>query len=108
MTLLANVCNEGALQVGAGIGVSFYDNTTQEGIACLNAPVVTMNPIQPGNCEVVACHWGSPPIAPDVAEVRVCVDNSGYDCDDVAGTPECYEDNNIDDNTGPGCIAVPD
>lgn len=109
--LKATVCNQGLLQVGAGVPVTFYDNTTMAEIACTNAPVVTQNPMGPGQCEVVTCLVSPPPIEPATIDARACVDNSGYSCASVrgrGGNNECDEDNNASDFLGAGCPGAPD
>ncbi len=108
--LVAKVCNEGALQVGAGVPVAFYDNGTGDPIACGNAPTATTAPLNPGACQNVVCQLTSPPVAPSTIDVRACVDNQGYDC---AASPssggannECREENNLSDGTGVGCPQI--
>jgi hypothetical protein len=110
LSLEAKVCNDGALQVGAGVPVAFYDNATSQPIACANAPTATTSPLNPGACQTVVCQLTDPPIAPATVDVRACVDNEGYDC---AATPtsggdnnECREENNLADDVGQGCPQV--
>jgi hypothetical protein len=115
----ALVCNEGLLQVGAGLEVTFWDNTTSQEISCSNAPVVTQNPLGPGACVTVSCIMDPPPQAPTVVDARACVDNPGYDClpettgsgggssTDNGGNNECNEDNNASDASDQGCDGVP-
>ena len=79
--LEANVCNEGALVVGAGVGVRFYDNTTQADIPCANAPVATTQPLSPGQCQKVTCQWEGAPVNGSTVDIRACADNAGYACD---------------------------
>jgi hypothetical protein len=107
--LVATVCNAGALQVGAGTVVTFWDNATMTEIACTNAPVTTSSPLAPGQCQQVTCWMPGPPIEPLTASVRACVDNGGYACDQppaMGGNSECHEDNNLADGTD-GCTDVP-
>ncbi len=108
MGLVANVCNEGAIVVGANTVVRFYDNKTQTEIACANAPVMTSLPLSPGKCQKVTCDWANPPQDPDTVEVRACVDNGGYGCDQdvMGGNNECHEDNNLSDNMDTGCKSI--
>jgi len=107
--LVATVCNEGALVVGAGVAVTFWDTDTMLEIACTNAPVVTTTPLQPGACQAVTCVMDDPPIEPQVADVRACVDNGGFACDMPparGGNNECVEDNNLADGSA-GCTDGP-
>jgi hypothetical protein len=103
--LAATVCNEGALQVGAGAVVKFYDNKTQMPITCANGDVATTKPLSPGKCQTVTCQWAAAPYAPLPVDVRACVDNEGYACSkgQSGGNNECKEDNNKSDGTGTGC-----
>ncbi|MBW2522795.1 MAG: VCBS repeat-containing protein, partial [Deltaproteobacteria bacterium] len=115
----AEVCNDGLLQVGAGLEVTFWDNTTSQQIPCDNDPVVTQNPLGPGACVTVTCVMTPPPQAPTVVDARACVDNPGYDCQPVTsgagggssvdngGNNECNEDNNASDASDEGCEGVP-
>ena len=98
MGLQAVVCNDGQLQVGPGIPVAFYDDTTHAVIACSNAPVVTTTTLNPGTCETVVCQ--GPSQLPSI--VRVCVDNTGIDCI-AGGNNECIETNNASTVTGVSC-----
>lgn len=109
LSLDANVCNKGALVVGAGAKVSFWDNTTMTQITCANAPVKTSIPLDPGHCQKVTCEWVGAPMDPTPVDVRACVDNQGYDCSPavVGGNHECHEDNNLDDTKDTGCTGVP-
>jgi hypothetical protein len=106
--VVAVVCNQGALVVGAGVPVTFFSAPDQP-IACSNAPVATTKPLSPGSCETLTCSWPNPPDESTVVEVRACVDNSGYACDSASpgGNNECHEDNNLADATGNGCPGVP-
>ncbi|MCC6551635.1 MAG: VCBS repeat-containing protein [Polyangiaceae bacterium] len=105
--LAAQVCNEGALVVGAGVPVSFYDNATMAPITCANAPVQTTIPLQPGQCQTVTCEWQSAPANGMNVDVRACVDNAGYECDggSAGGNNECHEDNNQGDTNDESCDA---
>ncbi len=109
MKIEAQVCNAGALVVGAGAPVTFWNNTTMLEISCANAPVLTQNPLNPGKCETVVCEWTNPPLEPNTIDVRGCVDNGGYDCSDALSSQneECHEDNNLDNTTGLGCKSNP-
>jgi len=103
LSLVAQVCNDGALVVGAGAVVSFWDNATMTLLTCENAPVATTVPLNPGQCQNVTCLIEPPPVEPIVLDVRACVDNGGYDCDQPparGGNNECNEDNNQSNSTG--------
>ncbi|NUO52360.1 MAG: VCBS repeat-containing protein [Polyangiaceae bacterium] len=107
--LVAQVCNEGALQVGAGTVVTFWNNANMTEIACTNAPVATTSPLAPGQCQNVTCQLANPPVSPMTIDVRACVDNGGYACDMPparGGNNECHEDNNLADGED-GCTDVP-
>ncbi len=107
--LVATVCNAGALQVGAGTIVTFWDNATMLEIPCTNAPVATSSPLNPGQCQQVTCNMPAPPVEPATVSVRACVDNGGYACDQPparGGNNECHEDNNLADGSD-GCTDVP-
>ena len=105
--LAAKVCNEGALVVGAGIPVRFYNNATMSEIACANAPVATTQPIAPGQCETVICQWETAPADGSLVDVRACADNEGYDCavNPMGGNNECREGNNAGDSADTSCEA---
>lgn len=99
--LIARVCNEGDIVAGAGTPVRFWDNTTMTEIPCEGGTPSLSAPLAPGQCADVTCPW---PDAPNPIDVRACVDNDGYACDDATGTGannECDEDNNRDDQSGP-------
>lgn len=103
LSLVARVCNDGALVVGAGTGVSFWDASTMQLLTCENAPTVTANPLPPGQCQDVTCLLAEPPTEPQVIDVRACVDNGGFECDQPparGGNNECNEDNNQSSATG--------
>lgn len=107
--IVATVCNDGALVVGAGVAVSFYDNATMQPVVCTNAPTTTSSPLSPGQCQNVTCVLASPPVEPNTGDFRACVDNGGYACDMPAmqgGNNECHEDNNLTDGVA-GCTAGP-
>jgi hypothetical protein len=108
MGLVAKVCNEGAVVVGANTVVRFYDNMTKLEIACSNAPVLTNLPLPPGKCQSVICYWSNPPEEPAMVDVRACVDNGGYECDQdvLGGNNECHEDNNLSDKQELGCPGI--
>jgi len=99
--LSARVCNEGDVVVGAGLPVHFWDNAAMTEIPCQGGVPVTTAPLPPGACEDVVCIWNE---APDDIDVRACVDNDGYACDEAAGggaNNECNEGNNLDNQSGP-------
>lgn len=101
--LVAKVCNEGALVVGAGVGVTFWDNATTQELTCSNAPTTTTHPLQPGQCQNVTCLLAEPPVDPAIVDARACVDNGGYACDTPparGGNNECHEDNNLSNGQG--------
>jgi hypothetical protein len=103
--LVATVCNEGALVVGSGIEVKFYDNATMAQIPCQNGPVVTSQPLAPGQCEAVTCQWTDAPANGAAVDIRACADNDGYSCDasSMGGNNECHEDNNHGDKADTSC-----
>jgi hypothetical protein len=104
----AEVCNQGAIVVGAGAVVTFYNNATQAEIMCANAPVTTTVPLPPGKCQTVSCYWTTAPMTGGLVSTRACVDNGGYMCSDTTtGNNECHEDNNQSDGTGPSCSPPP-
>lgn len=105
LALDAVVCNAGALVVGAGADVIFYDNTTMTAIVCDNSPLATTVPLAPGQCQTLSCQWSTAPKSPQVIDARACVDNAGYACDSSrpGGNNECHEDNNLADADGTGC-----
>jgi hypothetical protein len=97
--LVARVCNDGDVVVGAGTPVHFWDNTTMTEIPCQGGVPATTAPLAPGACADVSCTWND---APDPIDVRVCVDNPDYACGATGGSNnECKEDNNRDDRSGP-------
>ncbi|MEZ4367682.1 MAG: hypothetical protein R2939_15610 [Kofleriaceae bacterium] len=103
----ALVCNEGAVVVGAGVRVSFWDNVTQAELECADAPRATESSLSPGACAVVSCVWIDGPTGE--VDVRACVDNGGYACDEAGagGNRECREGNNVDDTTASvGCQPI--
>jgi hypothetical protein len=106
--LVATVCNEGALVVGAGVPVSFFDNATMAAIACANEPIVTTLPLSPGQCQTLTCQWVTAPLQPTPIDVRACVDNEGYACTSApsGGNNECKEENNASDSAGLGCPMI--
>ena len=96
--LEAHVCNAGDVVVGAGVPVTFYDNTTMTAIACEGGAVTTPTPLAPGACVDVGCVWTA---APATIDVRACVDNADYACGGTGGeNNECHEDNNRADRNG--------
>ncbi|MRG94191.1 FG-GAP repeat domain-containing protein [Polyangium spumosum] len=103
--LAATVCNDGAVVVGAGIPVTYFDNTTQLPVTCVNGATATTKPLAPGKCQTVTCEWAGAPYDPQPVDVRACVDNEGYTCTKGAsgGNNECKEDNNQGDSAGTGC-----
>ncbi|EYF01195.1 Hypothetical protein CAP_8536 [Chondromyces apiculatus DSM 436] len=107
LNLVASVCNEGALVVGAGVQVRYYDNATQTEITCANGPQATAQPIAPGDCEPVVCHWEGAPSNGSMVDVRGCADNEGYTCavNAMGGNNECREENNAGDTSGASCAA---
>ncbi len=130
LSLVAEVCNRGLLQVGAGLELSFYDITTEQLLdSCLEGnPMLTSAPLVAGACVVMECRWAPPPESPQTVEVRACVDNPGFDCVPVSlgaggagggagaggaaavdngGNNECKEDNNLSDDSALGCDVVP-
>ncbi len=107
--IVATVCNDGALVVGAGVPVTFFDNATMTPITCTNAPTTTSSPLSPGQCQNVTCVLADPPVEPNTGDYRACVDNGGYACDMPpmrGGNNECHEDNNLTDGVA-GCTAGP-
>jgi hypothetical protein len=103
LSLIAQVCNEGALQVGAGVPVSFWDIATMTQVTCENAPVVTGSPLGPGQCQNLTCLLADPPTDPQSVDIRACVDNAGFECDQPpakGGNNECIEDNNRSESSG--------
>lgn len=103
--LTATVCNDGAVVVGAGIPVTFYDNATMNPIMCKDGPVTTTKSMGPGKCQTVVCEWTTAPYDPQTVDVRACVDNEGYACTQPASgaNNECKEDNNQGNTTNTGC-----
>lgn len=103
--LVANVCNDGALVVGAGVQLRFYDNATQAEIPCENAPVSTTQPLAPGQCQPVTCQWAGAPTDGSTVDIRACADNEGYTCatTGMGGNNECHEDNNAGDKSDKSC-----
>jgi hypothetical protein len=103
--LSATVCNDGAVGVGVGVPVTFFDNKTQTPIACVNGQTATTKPLAPGKCQVVTCEWAGAPYAPQPVDVRACVDNEGYECSKApsGGNNECKEGNNQSNGQGTGC-----
>jgi hypothetical protein len=96
--LVAQVCNDGALVVGAGAPVTFWNNANMTQIVCANAPIATTLPLSPGQCQNLKCELADPPVEPATIDVRACVDNGGYGCDEppaMGGNNECHEDNNL-------------
>lgn len=102
LTVVAEVCNDGDLRVGPGVSVDFYDMKTGDAVVCAQ-PTVTTDTLNPDRCEEVRCYWPDPPVSPETAEVRVCVDNGSWDCTGPGSSNECNEDNNIDEYTDTGC-----
>ena len=98
--MVARVCNDGDVVVGAGVPVTFWDNATMTEIPCQGGTPTTQAPLAPGACVDVQCVW---PEAPDPVDVRACVDNADYDCGTGGGSAnnECDEANNRDDRSGP-------
>jgi len=89
VTLQANVCNKGDLQVGPGVAVTFWDSATLAQVTCTNGATATTKNLNPGQCELVTCNGPkSPP-----AIVVGCVDNIGPACLS-GGNNECVESNN--------------
>jgi hypothetical protein len=108
-TINATVCNAGDIVVGAGVPVHFYDNGTQQEIACDGGTPTTALPLAPGACAAVTCHWPAP--QPNGAvDVKACVDNATYACTAgmAGGNNECKEDNNQASATATqGCAVIP-
>jgi hypothetical protein len=97
--LIGRVCNEGDVVVGAGLPVHFWDNATMTEIPCAGGVPTTSAPLPPGACVDVQCVWND---APADVDIRGCVDNDGYTCDDATGANnECNEGNNQDNRAGP-------
>ncbi len=107
LELTAEVCNIGALVVGYGVPVHFYDNETEKEISCKGGPALTQFPINPGNCEDVICSWDGAPEQPLTVDIRACVDNANYACTGDGEHVECHEENNRDDYQGDGCAEAP-
>lgn len=109
MKIVGKVCNAGALVVGAGSPVTFWNNADQSQISCQNGAVATQFPLTPGKCENVVCEWATPPITPQTVDLRACVDNGGYDClsGPTSVNQECKEDNNLGQIQGDGCSPDP-
>ena len=100
--LQARVCNFGALRVGPGVPVSFFDTVASVTIAC-DTPVATTMTLEPEDCEALTCWWSAPPLQPARAEVTACVDNDGPACTTGGFNNECREDNNSSEFSGEGC-----
>lgn len=103
--LAATVCNDGAVVVGSGIPVTFYNNANMTEITCKAGPAKTTKSLGPGKCQTVVCEWTGAPNDPEVVDVRACVDNEGYDCTQPmsGANNECREDNNKSESTNTGC-----
>ena len=103
--LTATVCNDGAVVVGSGIPISFYDSANMAPITCKDGPVTTTKSLGPTKCQTLVCEWVGAPNDPTMVNVRACVDNEGYDCKQPASgaNNECKEDNNQSDSTNTGC-----
>ncbi|HRI72361.1 MAG TPA: VCBS repeat-containing protein, partial [Polyangium sp.] len=103
--LAATVCNDGAVVVGSGIPVVFYDNGTMAEITCKDGAVKTTKSLGPGKCQTLVCEWTGAPYEPQMVDIRACVDNQGYDCAQpmTGANNECREDNNRNDATSLGC-----
>jgi len=107
LILVAEVCNIGALVVGYGVPVDFFDGETKKQIECANGETETLFPINPEYCQQVSCEWQGVPEEPDTAKAHACVDNGSYKCTGEGAHAECHEDNNTDDLEA-GCISPPD
>lgn len=96
--LLGEVCNDGDIVAGAGIAITFFDRATERPITCENGPTHTASPLSPGSCEWVSCTVDDSVMFGPHA-IRACVDNQGYDCEQlpIGGNRECDDDNNWDD-----------
>lgn len=89
-SLTARIGNGGAVLVGAGIPVSFYDGDPS-GAGVLIGTTATLGPLQPGEFEDVTLVAALPP-----TEVWVAADDSGGL---VSTENECDEDNNVHGRT---------
>jgi hypothetical protein len=102
LIVVVEVCNEGDLRVGPGVPVDLYDQATQDPIPCTTL-LETSDTLNPGACEELRCWWPAAPIEPDTAELKACVDNGSWACDEAGTNNECHEDNNTDQYADVGC-----
>jgi hypothetical protein len=107
LDLKAEICNIGALVIGFGVPVDFFDNETEMAISCKGGAAKTQFPINPKKCEDVICVWDGAPKKPKTVDLRVCVDNGSYPCTGDGAHVECHEDNNTDNYQGDGCSEAP-
>jgi hypothetical protein len=82
VTLLVDVCNRGALGIGAKMPVGFY---VAGNLVC---SAETTQALLPDQCEQVACSWPSPP-----TDISMAVDVEVV-ADDGSTVTECKEGNN--------------
>lgn len=103
--LTAMVCNQGAVVVGSGVPIVFYDNATMAEITCKDGAVRTTKSLGPGKCQTLVCEWTGAPYEPQMVDVRACVDNEGYACTQPTSgaNNECHEDNNQSNSVNTGC-----
>ena len=95
---------------GGSVGGIVFSPLWVAAIAGLGFPlaaVVTTQTLNPGQCEALVCEWAGAPIAPAQAQVRACVDNTGYFCDGPGDNNECLEDNNLAQAQDVGCAGGP-
>ncbi len=85
-TLSALVCNRGTEPVGSELSVGFYDGDPSAGGARV-CQARTRNVLDPGECEMVACTWATPPSGEPGVTLWVVPDDEGE-------TGECHEGNN--------------
>ncbi len=84
--LQVEVCNRGTQSVGAGVPVAFYESAA---LVCLSETTAI---IPPGECEILNCTWGSPPIsAVNAVDVTAVADDDGTGSGE---NTECVEGNN--------------
>lgn len=103
--LTTTVCNDGAVVVGSGIPITFYNNANMMPIMCKSGSIVTTKSLGPGKCQTLVCEWTNAPYDPETIDVRACVDNEGYACTQPTSgaNNECREDNNQSNSGGVGC-----
>jgi hypothetical protein len=96
-TIVARVCNRGDVRVGPGVPVAVEVDGTLEAVG------MTIETLDPGECELVGVAIAVPP-PPGVFTVRLTVDDDGTG----AGlSRECDETNNTDVQAGLTCDFVP-